>query len=57
MYGLYYCFAQITTNVLAMVAEDHVPIIVEILPARSSALVALATAWVVMDALAMVNLI
>jgi hypothetical protein len=43
-------------NVLAMVAEDHVPITVEILLARSSAPVALGTAWVAMDALAMVSL-
>ena len=44
-------------NVLAMVAEDHVPITVEILTAHSSVLVALATAWVAMDALAMVSLV
>lgn len=42
-------------NVLAMVAEVHVPTAVEILPAHMSALVALATVWVVMDALAMVS--
>ncbi len=43
-------------NVLAMVAEDHVPITVEILLAHLSALVAPGTAWVAMDVLAMVSL-
>ena len=38
-----------------MVAEDHVPTAVEILLARLSALVVLGTAWVVMDAVAMVS--
>ena len=39
-----------------MVAGDHVPIAVEILLAHLSALVALGTAWVVMDAVAVVSL-
>ena len=39
-----------------MVAEDHVPTAVKILLARLSALVVLGTAWVVMDAVAVVSL-
>ena len=39
-----------------MVAEDHVTTAAAILWAHLSALVALATAWIVMDGVAMVSL-
>ena len=39
-----------------MVAKDHVPTTAEVLSTHLSVLVALATAWVVMDGVAMVSI-
>ena len=46
-----------TTNVLVMVTEDHVPTTAAILSAHLSALVTLTLAWVVMDGVAKVHYI